>query len=88
MQYDIIRIIESEISNKAWEMVRVKSNPDFPEDKVNKIKMITAYLITFMQNELAGDVSDPRCCSEAITQYEGACHWAVKAVTAPPREII
>jgi hypothetical protein len=57
--------------------VRESFNPS-KDNMVDKIKRYTADLI-----DLCEDLKqlDPRLASLAQTEYESACHWAVKAAT-------
>jgi hypothetical protein len=57
--------------------VRESFNPS-KDNMVDKLKRYTADLIDLC-HEL-GD-KDPRCAALAMTAYEEACMWAVKAAT-------
>jgi len=71
-------ITDQLVNKKAMAMVRADFNPSGLQ-KVDEVKLITARLITLMQDGL--DL-DPRCAALAITHYENAAMWAVKALTA------
>lgn len=62
--------------------VRVSFNPS-GDDVVNKIKHLSADLIDLCYDQmvLAKDDEIKRCLSLAMTHYENAAMWAVKAVT-------
>jgi hypothetical protein len=60
------------------ERVRETFNPS-KDNMVDKLKRYTADLIDLCE-ELKH--LDPRAASIAQTEYESACHWAVKAATA------
>jgi len=67
------------------ERVRVSFNPS-SESEVDEIKRLTADLINRCaahkdQSEISGE--ELRLWSLAMTDYEQACMWAVKAVTIP-----
>jgi hypothetical protein len=62
--------------------VRVSFNPSHTSE-VDKIKMLTAELID-MCNDLMIDTTNndqARCAAIAMTHYEEAAMWAVKAAT-------
>jgi hypothetical protein len=67
--------------------VRIKFNPS-ASPVVDQIKQKTAELIDICETlklaaQQAGAQSEViRLCATAQTNYEGACHWAVKAATA------
>jgi hypothetical protein len=67
----------TQVSKKAMGMVRASFNPS-GLGKVDEVKVLTARLITLMQDGLE---QDPRCAAIAIHQYEDAAMWAVKALT-------
>jgi hypothetical protein len=56
--------------------------------KVNEVKQATADLIDDMQ-EIASNRDHPgaRSAALAITAYEEAAMWAVKAITKPERDL-
>ena len=70
----------SNVAKKALALVRADFNPS-KLPKVDEVKILTARLITLMQDGLE---QDPRCANIAIHQYEDAAMWAVKALTASP----
>jgi hypothetical protein len=77
-EYPSIKIPHDKIGKKGLAMVRASFNPSgLP--KVDEVKLISAYLITLMQEGLE---LDPRCAAIAIHQYEDGAMWAVKALTA------
>lgn len=57
--------------------VRVSFNPS-ADNVVDQIKQKTADLIDLCETLKS---LDPRSASVAQTEYESACHWAVKAAT-------
>lgn len=66
-------------------------NPSGRED-VADVKLKTAYLMDMLhefmlaQMEEAGNDAAGRCAAVALSKYEEACMWAVKALTKPPME--
>lgn len=67
--------------------VGVSFNPS-GSDAVDDFKRRTAALIDEMQNFLLATPipGAARCAVEAMTNYENACMWAVKAITKQQRE--
>lgn len=65
--------------------VGVNFNPGGHE-RVNEIKKDVAKLIDDLVKvrDLGGEPG--RCAAIAMTEFEAAAMWAVKAVTKPPRE--
>jgi hypothetical protein len=68
--------------------VREDFNPS-KNDLVTKIKRYTADLIDICNDEMAGSIGEPhgheetRLWALAMTHYEDAAMWAVKACTTP-----
>lgn len=62
--------------------VRVKFNPSF-NSLVDEIKKDTAKIINLV-NSIEGSDETRRLVSLALTHYEDAAMWAVKAATALP----
>ena len=65
--------------------VRIAQTLPEPNDLVGDIKARTAILID-MLHVMQRNTAEPealRLIAKAMTDYEGACMWAVKAATAP-----
>ena len=69
------------------ERVRVSFNPS-GDSAVDRIKQLTADLIDLV-NALPdhGDGETKRTKALAMTEFESAAHWAVKAATAQPKTV-
>jgi len=64
--------------------VRTEFNPS-KSDTVSQIKQKSAELINMCRSimDMTTDPDVGRCCSLAMTDYEKAAMWAVKAATHP-----
>jgi CHASE3 domain sensor protein len=72
---------KTNISNDALDLVRGNFNPSkLPQ--VDRIKALAAALISEMEPVQALRMDGAREASVAITQIQGACMFAVAAVTA------
>lgn len=71
----------SPISNSALECVRGESSPS-GDAAVDRVKALTAALITEMEAARSDGIGNAREAAIAITQFQGACMFAVAALTA------
>jgi hypothetical protein len=76
--FTISRLLQHYIYVNIWRMQMESTNPSFNpsgDERVAKIKALTEEIFKYLRE----NVPDNRCRSLAITNYEQAAMWAVKA---------
>lgn len=71
----------SAISNHALERVRGETSPS-GNAAVDRVKALSAALISEMEAAQSHGIGNSREAAIAITQFQGACMFAVAALTA------
>lgn len=75
-----IKVTFDMLSPEAVKLVRADFNPS-GDPIVNEIKIVTAYLITLVQEIAKSNKEAARHAALGVTGYELAAMWAVKAAT-------
>lgn len=76
----MITVQRSDVSDGAAAMVRLDANTRHIA-AAEEIKLLTARLVTLMEQQQNRGGEPARCANKAIDRFEEAAMWAVKAVT-------